>query len=91
MRDGITIVYDPAVTEEEIVEAIAEAKEFYAERRQVPELLDIQIDGEELVIIRKPKSGKIYRTRRITGYLSNLDNFNTAKRAEEADRRGIQV
>lgn len=27
------------------------------------------------------------RIRRVTGYLSNLKNFNDAKRAEEHDRR----
>lgn len=45
----------------------------------------ITIDGEEVTIKSFEKS-PIKRIRRITGYLSEVSNFNDAKRAELADR-----
>jgi hypothetical protein len=55
---------------------------------QRPEKVTVSYDVEaddwrvELDIDKSP----IVRTRRITGYLSNLQNFNTSKSYEERDR-----
>lgn len=49
-------------------------------------LISLIIEGDEVVVETTIKS-PITRVRRITGYLSNIDNFNNGKRAECADRR----
>lgn len=46
--------------------------------------LDIDIDGDEVTLI--PHYNTIVRVRRITGYLSNVKNFNSAKQKEQSDR-----
>ena len=46
--------------------------------------LDIDIDGEDVNL--KPHYDTIVRVRRITGYLSNVNNFNAAKKHEQSDR-----
>lgn len=45
----------------------------------------VELDGDEFVF-RSFEKSPIVRTRRITGYLSNLDNFGDHKKAEEKDR-----
>ena len=39
----------------------------------------------------KEKDGHIHRVRRITGYFSELQNFNSAKQAEERDRTSVHA
>lgn len=46
--------------------------------------MEIVLDGSEVIL--HPHYDSIQRLRRITGYLSNLNNFNDAKKAEEAAR-----
>ena len=46
--------------------------------------LDITIEGDDVNL--KPHYDTIVRVRRITGYLSNVKNFNAAKRHEQSDR-----
>ena len=46
--------------------------------------LKIKIDGAEVLL--EPHYDTIIRVRRITGYLSQIDNFNDAKKAEEKAR-----
>ncbi len=48
--------------------------------------LEIQLNSQSDEVILTPKYDTINRVRRITGYLSNLPNFNDAKKAEEHDR-----
>lgn len=54
---------------------------------EMPEAIDIKVDGEEVELRYHLRSEKFDRIRRITGYLvGTLDRFNDAKRAEEHDR-----
>lgn len=54
---------------------------------EMPESIDIAVDGEEVELRYHLRSEKFDRIRRITGYLvGTLDRFNDAKRAEEHDR-----
>ena len=46
--------------------------------------LDIRVDGDEVILT--PHYNTIVRVRRITGYLSNVKNFNSAKKHEQSDR-----
>lgn len=46
--------------------------------------LDIKIKDDDVLLT--PHYDTIVRVRRITGYLSNVKNFNAAKRHEQSDR-----
>lgn len=46
--------------------------------------LDIKIIDDDVLLT--PHYDTIVRVRRITGYLSNVKNFNAAKRQEQSDR-----
>lgn len=47
--------------------------------------IEVLVDGDE-VALKGYKKDHIRRVRRITGYLSDQENFNSAKRSELADR-----
>lgn len=67
-------------------------KTYYAEKHNTePENIQINAlyfkeDGTVDVHYVNKAEEKIERIKRITGYLSNLDNWNDGKRAEEKDR-----
>ena len=46
--------------------------------------LDIKIKDDDVLLT--PHYDTIVRVRRITGYLSNVKNFNAAKQEEQSDR-----
>ena len=46
--------------------------------------LDVKIKDDDVVLT--PHYDTIVRVRRITGYLSNVNNFNSAKKHEQSDR-----
>ena len=48
--------------------------------------IDIFLKDDEVELVAHKKSN-ITRIRRITGYCSNVNNFNSAKRSELADRK----
>ena len=70
------------------IEISAEEARSYFNLMKSPEKrlveLDITIEGDEVNL--KPHYDTIVRVRRITGYLSNVKNFNAAKRHEQSDR-----
>ena len=52
-----------------------------------PQRIDITVDGDFVDLAYHFQPEPFERIRRITGYLvGTLDRFNSAKRAEEADR-----
>jgi anaerobic ribonucleoside-triphosphate reductase activating protein len=83
--NGVKVAADPALTNEEITAIVED--ELQAWQRQGKNLgkVELSVDGEE-VIIKAVEKSPVRRVRRITGYLSNVDNFNDAKRAECASR-----
>jgi hypothetical protein len=83
--DGIQVVADPALTTEEIAHFVTEEKRLWNSNNKKLGLLELGLDGEEIVVKATEKS-PIRRVRRITGYLSSIDNFNDAKVAECGDR-----
>ena len=76
--DHVKLVFPPEIS-------LKEAKAYLAgvDRANLIEL-ELELDGD--FVITKPKYNTIKRVRRITGYLSDVNNFNPAKRAEEQDR-----
>ena len=83
--DGVNVVADPILTEEEIAYFVAEEKRLWEGKNKKLGKLELGLDGEEIVIKATEKS-PIRRVRRITGYLSSFDNFNDAKVAECNER-----
>lgn len=81
----VKVTADAGISQQEIDMIMAEEARMYeAEGKQLGELT-LELAGEEIVIHSAPISN-ITRVRRITGYLSNQNNFNDAKRAELRDR-----
>lgn len=73
------------VTKEELHNIRAYEERKYKKQGMELGRLSIDIEGDELVVYSSPKTN-ITRVRRITGYLSNANNFNDAKKAEMEDR-----
>lgn len=61
-----------------------EVKRWKAKGKEISKI-ELAVDGNEVVITATKKS-PIKRVRRITGYLSTVDSFNDAKKAELASR-----
>ena len=76
--DHVKLVFPPEIS-------LQEAKAYLAgvDRANLIEL-ELELDGD--FVITKPKHNTIKRVRRITGYLSDVNNFNPAKKSEEHDR-----
>jgi len=83
--DGVKVVADPILTHEEIVYFVAEEKRLWESKNKKLGQLELGLDGEE-VVVKATEHSPIRRIRRITGYLSSIDNFNDAKVAECNDR-----
>lgn len=79
------IIADPLLHPDEVKYLVEnEVKAWQSLNKEIAEI-SLTLDGSEVCVEVKEKS-PIKRVRRITGYLSNLENFNEAKRAECADR-----
>jgi anaerobic ribonucleoside-triphosphate reductase activating protein len=78
---GISVTADPALTDKEISVTVDQEIQLWSKRGKTLGAMELTLDGEEIVVKSFEKS-PIRRVRRITGYLSNLENFNDAKRNE---------
>lgn len=80
------IIADPMLRPDEVKQLVDNEKQAW--KKMNKEIAEIQLilQGDEVCMEVKEKS-PIKRVRRITGYLSNIENFNEAKRAECTDRR----
>lgn len=87
--NGIHIAADPSFTSDEIAMLVAEEQAIWGEQNKAIAYMEIARDGEEVVISAAEKS-PIRRVRRITGYLSNIDNFNDAKK-QECEKRVVHA
>ena len=74
-----------AITQAEIDMILAKEAAAYESRGKRLGELNLELAGDEIVVHSSPVSD-ITRVRRITGYLSNQNNFNDAKRSELRDR-----
>ena len=83
--NGIQVIADPRLSREEINHFIAEEQQLWRSRNKRLGQIELSIDQEE-VIVKASEKSPIRRVRRITGYLSSIDNFNDAKVAECSDR-----
>ena len=83
--DGVKVIADPILTNEEIMLFVAEEKRLWESNNKKLGQLELGLDGEE-VIVKGTEKSPIRRVRRITGYLSSIDNFNEAKVSECTER-----
>ena len=88
--NGIQVIADPRLSREEISQYIAEEKQLWDSRSKQLGHVELRIEQDEVVVKAMEKS-PIRRVRRITGYLSSIDNFNDAKVAECTDRTNHQL
>ena len=82
---GIIVSYSQEISEPEALQYVEQDIEAFAIKRKKLAKVDIKLINDEIEIKSIEKS-PIKRLRRITGYLSNVDNFNDAKQAEYKDR-----
>ena len=82
---GVKVIAVPVLTQEEIIQFVTEEKRLWESRNKMLGTLELGLDGEEIILTATEKS-PIRRIRRITGYLSSIDNFNDAKVAECTER-----
>lgn len=66
---------------------VAEELALFKEQKKELASVDITIDAEGMLVIEAKEKSPIRRVRRITGYLSNQENFNEAKTDELLERR----
>jgi hypothetical protein len=80
----VLVEYPHEITEGEAIQYAEGEIELWAKNERKLEKVIIEIDenDENEVIIRGFERSPIKRIRRITGYLSEVSNFNDAKRAE---------
>ena len=82
---GVTVIADENLTQKEIELLVdQEIAEWEKQGKKIAKI-ELLLDGDE-VIVKADEKSNIRRVRRITGYLSNIENFNDAKRAECMDR-----
>ena len=83
---GFKISVEGDFSPEEVNALVEEEKAVLAAtRKEIGHLSLRALEGNQVEIKVIPKS-PIRRVRRITGYLSNIENFNSAKQAECRDR-----
>ena len=87
---GIQVIADPRLSREEINQYLDEEKQLWDSRNKQLGQIELSIEQDEVVVKAMEKS-PIRRVRRITGYLSSIDNFNDAKVAECSDRTKHQL
>ena len=83
--DNIVVECPTEMSEEEAAAYVQQERKLWEEKGKVLGKVNIKVDGEEVVLKSYQKS-PIRRIRRITGYLSEVSNFNQAKRAELSER-----
>ena len=83
--DGVTVVYDERLSMEEAMQYLADEQEEWKVSGKELARIELILDGD-MVIVKAVEKSPVKRVRRITGYLSNMENFNDGKKAELAER-----
>lgn len=85
MVHQVAVSYDPSLSIDEITAIVKEELLLWKEKHKELARVELSLDGENVVVKAVEKS-PVRRVRRITGYLSNMDNFNDAKQDELSQR-----
>lgn len=84
--NGVSVTADPALSNEEIVTVVEAEIAEWTKTGKALARVELSLDGDE-ILVRAVEKSPVRRVRRITGYLSSVDNFNDAKRSECQDRK----
>ncbi len=82
---GIKVVADSSISADEVTKLVTEEKSRWENRHKKLGEVKLVLEGDE-ILVHAVECSPIRRVRRITGYLSSIDNFNDAKVAECKDR-----
>lgn len=81
----VAVEYDPLLSMDEITSLVEDEIQRWQEKNKQIARVALTLEGDCVVIAAVEKS-PIRRLRRITGYLSNVENFNDAKQDELRQR-----
>lgn len=81
VHNGIIVTTQDGIAPAQAQALVAEEASRWQARGKTLASIDLALEGDNVVITAVEKS-PIRRVRRITGYLSTVDRFNDAKRAE---------
>lgn len=85
--NSVIVDADDGISYEEAMHYVHEEQLLWRETGKVLGRIEVRLISDGLdVEIKTYERSPIRRVRRITGYLSTVDRFNDAKRAELADR-----
>lgn len=84
--NGIPVEYESAIEIEKVTEIVLEEIGLWKAKGNVLVRISITIDTEDREQLIVKAYPLIRRVRRITGYLSDKDNFNEAKQDELSSR-----
>lgn len=82
---GINVVAAPELSDHEIHKVVNDEIKIWTSKNKTLAKVELSLDGENILVTAIEKS-PIRRVRRITGYLSNMENFNDAKLSELNNR-----
>ncbi|HMM22668.1 MAG TPA: anaerobic ribonucleoside-triphosphate reductase [Selenomonadales bacterium] len=86
---GVQVSADSALTQDEITLLVEEELQLWQAQHKVLGSLELVLE-DDAIVVKAVERSPIRRVRRITGYLSTLDKFNDAKRAE-CDSREVHI
>ena len=84
--DNVVIFYDEQMSMDEVVHYLAEEEQIWKNSGKELARVEMTLDGD-CVVIKGVERSPVRRVRRITGCLSNMENFNDAKQDELAARK----
>lgn len=83
--DGINVVHPLEMDAKEAAVYVKEEAELWLKKGKLLDKVELLVE-DGYVVVKAVEKSPIKRIRRITGYLSEMANFNDAKQAELADR-----
>lgn len=81
MVHHVAVEYDPLLSVTEMTAIVEEEIALWKARHKELARVLLTLD-EENIVIKAVEKSPVRRVRRITGYLSNMENFNDAKQDE---------
>ena len=81
MINQVVVTYDPELSMDEITAIVKEEVKLWGDKSKELARVEVTLDGEN-IIVKSVEKSPVRRVRRITGYLSNIENFNDAKQDE---------
>ncbi|MBU2700563.1 anaerobic ribonucleoside-triphosphate reductase activating protein [Sporomusaceae bacterium BoRhaA] len=83
--EGINVVAAPELSDQEVYKIVNDEIKIWISKNKTLAKIELLLDDENILVTAIEKS-PIRRVRRITGYLSNMENFNDAKLSELNNR-----